>query len=152
MRQLFFVLALLVSACAALSAHADTISADPAIIRSCVLDAGEDRDALEACVGITTRHCTAEEGGSNSITDVLCRSAEADIWQSVIDDNTARIAARDPADGELLVAANQAWMQWRDAQCAYDAYEYGGGSGEQLDRISCHVRLTAKRAIDLILD
>ena len=144
MRQLFFALALLASACATPMARADTLSADPQILRGCALDAGKE------CVGLITRHCVAEEGGSNAMTDVLCRSGEADAWQALIDENTARIAAADPVDGELLVAANQAWTQWREAECNYRAYEYGGGSGEQHDRIACQLRLTATRAIDLI--
>lgn len=150
MRQLFFALAFVVAACASPHAHADPLAADPQILRSCVLDAGKDRDALEQCVGQLTRSCIAEEGGSNSMTDVLCRSAEADVWQTLVEENTARIAAADPVDGELLATANAAWTQWREAECSYRAYEYGGGSGEQYDRINCHLRLTASRAIDLI--
>lgn len=150
MRQLFFALALALTACATPAAHADTLSADPQILRACALDAGKDREALEECVGLITRHCVAEEGGSNAMTDVLCRSGEADAWQALIDENAARIAAADPVDGELLAAANQAWTLWREAECEYRAYEYGGGSGEQYDRIVCQLRLTATRAIDLI--
>lgn len=150
MRQLFFACALALTACATPAARADPLSADPQILRACVIEAGADREALDQCVGLVTRHCVAEEGGSNSMTDVLCRSAEADIWQTLIEEQTARIAAADPVDGELLAAANQAWMQWREAECSFRAYENGGGSGEQYDRVSCHVRLTATRAIDLL--
>lgn len=151
MRQIFFALAFALSACATPAVHADALSANPEILRGCALDAGKDRDALEQCVGLITRHCTAAQGGANSMTDVLCRSAEADVWQALIDENTTRIAAADAVDGALLVGANQAWMHWREAECNYRAYEYGGGSGEQYDRIDCHLRLTATRAIDLIV-
>lgn len=152
MRQIFFALAFALTACATPAVRADALSADPGILRGCALDAGKDRDALEQCVGLVTRHCTAEEGGSNAMSDVLCHSAEADAWQALIDENTARIAAADAVDGALLVGANQAWMHWREAECNYRAYEYGGGSGEQYDRIDCHLRLTATRAIDLIVN
>lgn len=86
------------------------------------------------------------------MTDVLCRSAEVDVWQALIDESTSRITAADAADGQLLAAANQSWTQWREAECNYRAYEYGGGSGEQYDRIVCHLNLTSARAIDLIVN
>lgn len=152
MRRLFFALALVLSACATPQANADPLSSDPMILTSCVSEAGKDRDQLMQCALRMTRHCVAEEGGSNSFTDVLCTSAEADAWRALIDENTARIAAADATDGALLVTANQAWTQWREAECSYRAYEYGGGSGEQYDRVTCHLRLTVERAINLIAD
>lgn len=84
------------------------------------------------------------------MTDVLCRSAEADVWQALIDETTTRVTAADSVDGELLASANQAWTQWREAECSYRAYEFGGGSGEQSDRAVCHLDLTSLRAIDLL--
>lgn len=152
MRQIFFALALLLSACATPAAHADPLQADSQILRSCVTAAGQTRDALNQCVGLVTRSCVEAEGGSNSMTDVLCRSAEVDVWQALIDESTSRITAADAADGQLLAAANQSWTQWREAECNYRAYEYGGGSGEQYDRIVCHLNLTSARAIDLIVN
>lgn len=84
------------------------------------------------------------------MSDVLCRSAEADIWETLITEATTRITAADPVDGELLSASSQLWTQWRDAECSFRAYEFGGGSGEQYDRVVCYLDLTAARAIDLI--
>ncbi len=84
------------------------------------------------------------------MSDVLCRSAEADIWEVLIAEATTRITAADPVDGELLNASSRLWTQWREAECNYRAYECGGGSGEQHDRIVCHLDLTVARAIDLI--
>ena len=86
------------------------------------------------------------------MSDVLCRGAEADIWQAVIEEESARITAADPVDGELLAASSQLWTQWREAECAYRAYEYGGGSGQQYDGAVCYLDLTSARAIDLIVN
>lgn len=151
MRQLFFALAFALSACATPQASADPLPADPQLLRTCVMQAGSDRAALQQCVGVVTRACIAAEGGSNSFSDVLCRSAEADIWEAVIAESTTRITGADPIDGELLATSSQAWNAWREAECNYRAYEYGGGSGEQYDRIVCQLDLTSARAIDLIL-
>lgn len=150
MRQLIFAFALVFTACATPSALADTMQVEPQILRTCVAQAGQDRAALTQCVGLVTRACIAAEGGSNSMTDVLCRSGEADVWTAIIDERTAVITAADPVDGELLATASLAWTQWRDAECSYRAYEYGGGSGEQFDRVVCYLDLTSARAIDLI--
>ena len=150
MRRLLLACALVLTACATPQAHADPLPADPELIRACVTQAGEDIASLRQCPGIVTRACVEAEGGSNAMSDVLCRSAEADIWQALIDEAAARIAAADPVDGELLAAANARWTQWRQAECEYRAYEYGGGSGEQYDRVVCHLALTSARAIDLI--
>ena len=150
MRQFFFACALLLTACATPSARADVLRADARILESCVAPAGQDRAALQQCVGVMTRDCVEEEGGSNSMTDVLCRSSESLAWQSIIVSVTERITAADPVDGQLLAAANDAWTDWREAECSYRAYEFGGGSGEQYDRVACDLELASARAIDLI--
>jgi uncharacterized protein YecT (DUF1311 family) len=152
LRRLLIACALALTACAAPQAHADPLPADPELVRACVGQAGRNCAALQQCQGVVTRACIEAQGGSNSLSDVLCRSAEADIWQTLIDENTARISAADAVDGRLLAAANASWTQWRDSECEYRAYEYGGGSGEQYDRIVCHLELTAARAIDLIVN
>jgi uncharacterized protein YecT (DUF1311 family) len=150
LRQLLFALAFTLAACATLTARADPLPADPQLLRTCVTQAGEDRAVLARCNGVVARACIEAEGGPNAMSDVLCRSAEAGIWQALIDEETTRITAADPVDGELLASANQAWTQWRAAECNYRAYEYGGGAGEQYDRVVCDLDLASARAIDLI--
>lgn len=150
MRQLIFALAFAATACATPHANADTMQVDPQILRTCVAQAGQDRAALSQCVGLVTRACVEAEGGSNSMTDVLCRSGEADVWTTIIEERTASITTADPVDGNLLATSSQAWETWRDVECEYRAYEYGGGAGEQYDRIVCYLDLTSERAISLI--
>jgi len=150
LRQIFFACALLLTACATPSARADVLRSDARILGSCVAQAGQDRVALQQCVGLMTRDCIEEEGGSNSMTDVLCRSSESLAWHTIIFSTTERIAAAGPVDGELLAAANNAWTDWREAECNYRAHEFGGGSGEQYDRVACDLELASERAIDLI--
>jgi uncharacterized protein YecT (DUF1311 family) len=116
----------------------------------CVTRADVDRAALESCKGVVTRACIEAEGGSNSMTDVLCRGAETDAWEALMNQAITRITLADAVDGDLVAAASQAWTPWREAECNYRAYEYGGGSGEQVDRAICYLDLTAARAIDLI--
>ena len=150
MRQLFFACALALASCATPDARADPLPIDSAILRTCVSEAGQDRAALEQCRGLITRACVEAEGGSNSMTDVLCRHGESHVWMVLLYERTAQISEADPVDGRLLDAANRAWNDWLDAECNYRAYEYGGGSGEQYDRVVCGLELISARAIDLI--
>ena len=150
MRQLFFALALLVTACATPPARADVLQSDARLLDACIAQTSGDRVALQQCVGVMTRACVEAEGGSNSMTDVLCRSSESLAWSAIIEAATERITAADPADGALLAAANNAWTEWRETECSYRAYEFGGGSGEQYDRVACDLELTSSRAIGLI--
>ncbi len=52
---------------------------------------------------------------------------------------------------ERLQAANEAWSAWAEKECDYWAWEEGGGVGEQVGRVRCHARVTADRAITLIV-
>lgn len=149
MRQFFFALALLVSACATPPALADQIAADHQLVRSCIAQANGDRATLAQCGGVMARACIEAEGVS-TMSEVLCWSAEADAWQSEINDATTRVAASDAVEGEMLTNANTAWSAWLDSECAYRAYEFGGGSGEQVDHVRCAADLTTARAIDLL--
>lgn len=151
MRRLLVCLTLL-AACATPRADADPFeAARPEHLRTCVERAGVSREALAQCVGALARPCVSEDGGATS-SEVLCWSAEAHAWRVLDAQAQTRLQQaqtyRDPA---RLAAANAAWEAWADAECEYWAWEEGGGSGEQVDRARCHARVSAARAIDLML-
>ena len=149
MRQLFFALALLAAACATPTARADEIAADPQLAQTCVTEAGADYAALERCKGVVANACIEAEGPS-TMSLVLCWSAEYAVWRAMIETSTARIEAADAEKGIRLQRVNEAWQAWLDAECDYFSYEFGGGSGEQVERVQCAVVLTHRRAIDLL--
>jgi len=144
-----FAAALGASCAPAQFARADPLEgADPAPLLACV-EASASREALDQCRGIVLRACRAANG-PGSMPDVLCLSAEADAWQSVLDAATARLSAvRQFNDPARLARANEAWSQWLEAECEYWAWEEGGGSGEQYVRVECAANMTADRAIAL---
>jgi uncharacterized protein YecT (DUF1311 family) len=149
MRQLLFACALFLTACA--PAHADPIQANPELLNACIAAAGEDRAALEACRGSVARPCIELEGqGYHS--DVLCWSEEISAWRELINVATTRIESNDADEGARLRPANAAWESWLDAECYYRAYEFGGGVGENVDRINCAADLTSARAIELLTE
>lgn len=86
------------------------------------------------------------------MSEVLCWSAEYDAWRAIIDGAAPSLAALEPGrDPARFAAANAAWSAWLDAECDYWAWQEGGGSGEQVDRVQCAARLAADRAINLTL-
>jgi len=148
----------LVALTVALAAYAATPSsadplegADPQALDACVSAAGAAREALQLCVGAVARPCL-EANGAGTMSDVLCWSAETDAWRAQIAGVTTRVAAADTyRDPARLRAANAAWSAWAVAECEYWALQEGGGSGEQVDRALCDARVSAARAIDLIV-
>ncbi len=149
MRRLLIACAFALTACATPQAHADEILANPEVLRSCVTAAGADRAALAQCEGLMARDCFEAEGLS-TMSEVLCWDRETNAWEDLVNANTVRIEAADAEKGARLRSANEAWAVWLEAECEYRAYEFGGGSGEQVDRVRCAAALTTARAIDLI--
>lgn len=151
MRRLLVCLTLLAT-CATPRADADPFeAARPELLRTCVDAAGASREALTQCAGALARPCIAEDGGATS-SEVLCWSAEAHEWRVLEAHAQTRLAEVQPyRDPARLAAADTAWEAWADAECEYWAWEEGGGSGEQVDRARCHARVSAARAIDMML-
>lgn len=150
MRHFLALLALALPSCATPAAQADDLIDNPEAIATCVARANGERAALETCRGAIERPCR-EQNGPNTMSDVLCASAEADAWDreiaKAIERRTQSPEGHDPA---RLAAAQAAWETWRDAECDYWAWEEGGGSGEQVVRAACAVDASADRAINLL--
>jgi uncharacterized protein YecT (DUF1311 family) len=141
----------LVFAAACVGARADELPAHPEALHACIAAAATDRTALEACRGVVANPCIEVDGPSTSST-VLCWSAESDAWDEAVARASAQMNERwTYKDPMRLAHANEAWSAWRDAECEYWAWEEGGGSGEQVERVQCAARVTADRAIVLLI-
>jgi len=117
----------------------------------CVVNSGSDQAALHRCVGSAANPCSARDGGATS-SYVLCWSHEADSWRALMHGAIGDLNQRNPArDPQRLAATSAAWEAWAEAECDYWAWEEGGGSGEQVDRVQCLARVTAERAIALMV-
>ena len=46
---------------------------------------------------------------------------------------------------DALLASQRAWISFRDAECAWQAMEMHGGSGEPMLLYGCQARLTQQR-------
>jgi len=134
-------------------------------IEPCVMAAGSDGAALEACAGRLSEACMeGEPGGMSNLGMASCVRAEAAFWDERLNAEWRRLIARvKEADlqseeyepdfavrEDRLRAAQRAWIGFRDAQCAYDYAVFGAGSLRQLMYPSCLSDLTMKRLTDLI--
>jgi len=56
---------------------------------------------------------------------------------------------RDPSYVDALVAAQRAWLTFRDTQCRLEGYSMRGGSAQSLEISGCKTRLTIDRTQQL---
>jgi len=142
----------IVLAAAALAGCASAAMAEEAGVaplEACIAAAGESPLALEACRGVILDPCIKTEGGETTYGMVQCYGAESAAW--AVQMNAALERARaDEARRAWLEPAQQAWSAWRDAECAYRASRFLGGSMARVLAAACIADLTATRAIDLI--
>jgi len=124
-------------------------SYNPDLVGGCVAGAGAAEEALRRCIGAGATPCIAADGGATS-SHVLCWSHEGDTWRGFMNGAISELNMRAYRDAQRLATANAAWEAWAEAECDYWAWEEGGGSGEQVDRVRCQARVTAERAITLI--
>jgi len=149
MRRMLMVAALIAAACAPAAPH--SAGAQPqASIAACV-GAAMTEDALRQCKGIVAAPCLVAPGGETTAAALQCEARERDQWSAVLDAEIARLEAESPERSAHLAAASAAWETWRQAECAYRASEYDGGSLANVLAASCFNDLTANRAIALIL-
>jgi len=126
--------------------------------------AAEGRDAAGACIGTGASACfDGAADGQTTFGMMSCLSAEADVWDRLLNEEYAAARARaEAADAEdrphmegYAVRAQQvrdaqrAWIAFRDANCAMEYGEYGAGSMRLIAGADCRLRMTAERTLDL---
>lgn len=80
----------------------------------------------------------------------VCAAQELARADSVLNARYQRLVRTMPAPQlELLRTSQRAWIRFRDAECAYRASAYAGGSMQPMVRSSCLARLTEVRAAEL---
>jgi uncharacterized protein YecT (DUF1311 family) len=150
MLRLTLIFALTLLACAPVRAD-EMEGYDAARVQTCVASAGGEREALRRCIGASASPCVDAEGPA-TFAYVLCWSREADTWRQLMDAAAARLSAEQSyRDPQRYAAATTAWEAWVEAECEYWAWQEGGGSGEQADRVVCAANATAERAITLLV-
>ena len=134
--------------------------ADPLDALGACMDAVERPEALRACIGLAANACTEARGyGSHDV--IACLEQEADAWDARLNEGWDRLRKRtqaadeampaeDPSDAlwPTLLAAQRAWLAFRDAECAAIIAGMGGRGRSESDS-ECRLRMTAERVVDL---
>lgn len=133
------------------------------VLRGCY-EAAADVSARADCVGLMSTECMdSQEGGHSTLGMTYCLNAEAEVWDGFL--NAEYRAAQDwvkAADAdeaahfpafavraEKLLAAQRAWIAFRDAECALEYARWGSGSMRNIAHADCVMRMTAERTIQL---
>ncbi|MCQ8784047.1 lysozyme inhibitor LprI family protein [Mangrovibrevibacter kandeliae] len=154
-----FVLVADASSATAQTAADPAVRADRKAIEACLAKAGDDP---RSCIGQRSDACQDKTKAVATDDIAACIDREQSAWDAILNERYRRATADAKAtDKELgdsgidagaatsLVAAQRAWIAFRDAECdrlyALDA----GGTIRTLTYASCELDLTAQRAIDL---
>ena len=118
----------------------------------------------QACIGVMSTACSArEEGGETTLGIVSCLMAEATFWDGYLNTEYQAVRARAKAAdtdeaayfpefakrADALLAAQRAWITFRDAECFRAYAEWGSGSMRNIASADCQMQMTADRTIEL---
>jgi uncharacterized protein YecT (DUF1311 family) len=118
----------------------------------------------QSCIGDAAGACmSGESDGETTVGMMFCMLGERDAWDVLLNDEyqLARDFARnlDAGDRDLfpeyavradqLLAAQRAWIAFRDANCTMEYGIWGSGSMRQLAGSDCQMQMTAERALAL---
>lgn len=145
---------------AALILAAPARADDAAMLEACLSNASWDmrRD----CIGVISAPCQEAPGGASTLGIVECLGREHQAWDALLNrwwpgmkadaeatDASNREHGIDVANAaETLLTAQRAWLNYRDAECAFRWLPYAGGTIRGPIAASCMMEMTAERAID----
>lgn len=125
------------------------------------LNTGEDP---RSCIGLSSQICMqATPGGHSTVAMGGCLDAELQWWdarlnaaykdlraaEKALDRELEASGASGPRRAPALLQMQRAWIPFRDAACAYEYSQWGGGTGGGPASVSCTLRLTAEQALTL---
>lgn len=125
---------------------------------ACLAQVDEGGDP-RSCIGRSADLCMeTSEGGYSTVGMGGCLDRERAYWDGVLNarygDMRARAADFDAAGGPggtetALRDMQRAWIDFRDATCAFEASQWGGGTGAGPAALSCLMRMTGEQALYL---
>ena len=83
---------------------------------------------------------------------LACAHKELKYWDTILNNEYKKLYKSLPKEEKpRLKDAQRKWIQYRDSECTFEAYEMRGGSAEGILRLGCTVHLTKARAKELKL-
>jgi uncharacterized protein YecT (DUF1311 family) len=118
-------------------------------MEACLQAATEQGERADRCVGAVQDPCLEEAGGV-TYTMIECTAREHAFWDALLNQSYGELRAIEEASGgtELRDLQRQ-WLKWREADCAWAASGFEGGTFANFVANECFSRSTARRALDL---
>jgi uncharacterized protein YecT (DUF1311 family) len=151
-------LALLLAAAVPAGLSAQDLAFDPRPTADCVA-VGQ----ATSCAGRAANACQDQPGGYTTYGMIFCLSEEAGWWDARLNEVYTNLRTRDavldreaaewepdaPSRAEALRDMQRAWIDFRDAACAYEASQWGSGTGRGPAANACMLQLTAAQVATL---
>ena len=90
-----------------------------------------------------TRQAGRDAAAADAAMNAQYRSTMASMKEA--DDQKAFDAGSGPSYRNALLAAQRAWLAYRDAECVLEGYEFRGGSAAPMAHAQCRAALTEAR-------
>jgi uncharacterized protein YecT (DUF1311 family) len=127
------------------------------------LAAAADRPARDVCVGLSADACIDTPDGYTTVGMGFCYGEEHGFWdarlnaaygalmdvEEAADAELKELGAAAPSASAALRDMQRTWIAYRDAACAYERSQWGGGTGGGPATAACMMRLTAAQALTL---
>jgi uncharacterized protein YecT (DUF1311 family) len=125
---------------------------DTAVVAAC-FDATEPGDIQPDCIGKAATACSkAHEQPETTLAISQCMMAENTAWDDLLNREYKKTRSQmsdQPGLADTLLAAQRAWIAFRDAECTLAYDRYGGGSMRVIAAADCQMRQTARRTFEL---
>lgn len=144
----------------ACGAAAQTLTVDAEDVRACH-DRTPIGETYPDCLGQASDICQAQPGGSTTIGITDCITSEYAAWDALLNEEYQNVrrafGARQGGGSGLsgeelnnsLLAAQRAWIAFRDAECSLQYDRYLGGTIRGIVGANCLMVMTASRTIAL---
>ena len=105
-------------------------------------------DAADVAFSKDYSRCIDASAG-NTFAMMECTTAETARWDKRLNASyKSLLATLDPARQKALVAAEAAWLKFRDANCDF-VFDPNGGQAARMAANECVLRMTAERTLEL---
>jgi uncharacterized protein YecT (DUF1311 family) len=133
----------------------------PAETEACLMQA--DGLQREVCVGLSAAACIDTPDGYTTAGMSICLGLEFEYWDGRLnaayrglvasdgrtDADMADLGSAAPPLVPALREMQQNWIAFRDAACAYERAQWGGGTGGGPASVQCAMAITARQALVL---
>lgn len=124
---------------------------DSGTVRSCFAQTPTGEMSPD-CLGAASNSCQ-DQGFDTTMGMTQCIQAETAVWDTMLNEQYKStrtvLGAQNPALKDNLLAAQRAWIAFRDAECALAYARWQDGSIRSIVHANCMMVMTARRTLEL---